>query len=321
MVNVYTGKREFKAMGCEMAAWLFADEQFAAEPLEYVETLFLEEEHRLTRFDPQSELMQLNSRPNEWVPVSDELWDLVQLGMALSEKTNGCFDCTLLDELERCGYATSFESLGVTEVTHVTSELPPDAYRVHLKKESPEFDEARQMIRLPAGVRLDLGGIAKGYTAQASRDFLHPIGPCLIDAGGDLTAGDGPGKWPGWPVGISAPWSEDSQGDETEIGRLWLSHGTLATSGVDYRRWRMGDDVVHHIIDPRTGRPAETDLLTVSVIDKDACTAEAWATATLVAGLEEGLAMLEENGIAAVLIDENGQAFVTREMHPLFQPA
>ncbi|MFK7803836.1 MAG: FAD:protein FMN transferase [Anaerolineae bacterium] len=320
MVNVYTGKREFKAMGCEMAAWLFADEQFAAEPLETVETLFLQEEQRLTRFDPQSELMQLNSRPNEWVAVSDELWDLVRVGMVLSEKTNGCFDCTLLNELEHSGYTNSFEPAGVTGVTHVTSNLPPDAYQIHLKKEVPEFDTVRQMIRLPAGVRLDLGGIAKGYTAQASRDFLHPIGPCLIDAGGDLTAGDGPGKWPGWPVGISVPWSEDND-EETEIGRLWLAHGTLATSGVDYRRWRQGGTMAHHIIDPRTGRPAETNLLTVSVIDKDACTAEAWATATLVAGLEEGLAMLEENRIAAVLIDENGEAYVTQEMHPHFQPA
>jgi thiamine biosynthesis lipoprotein len=125
-------------------------------------------------------------------------------------------------------------------------------------------------------------------------------------------------------VGISRPWSEDDSevnGQETEIGRLWLSHGTLATSGIDYRRWTQGDSIAHHIIDPRTGHPAKTDLLTVSVINKDACTAEAWATATLVAGVDEGLAMLESNHIAAVLIDENETVLVTTEMAPLFQPA
>lgn len=316
MVNVYTGKREFRAMGCQMAAWLYADEQFSAEPLEFVETQFLREEQRLTRFDPYSELMQLNYRPNEWVEVSDQLWDLVRLGLELSEKTNGCFDCTLLDELEKSGYAQSFESIGVT---HTTSELPTDAFALRLPKELPELDFKRQMIRLPAGVRLDLGGIAKGYTAQASRDFLHPIGPCLIDAGGDLTAGNGPGNWPGWPVGISAPWSQDRGGHGDEIGRLWLANGSLATSGIDYRRWQQGDKVAHHIIDPRTGRSAKTDLLTVSVVDKDAWVAEAWATATLVAGLDEGFSMLEENDIAAVLIDQNEEVFVTSEMEPLFQ--
>lgn len=318
MVNVYTGKREFHAMGCEMAAWLFADEQFAAEPLEFVETQFMREEQRLTRFDPLSELMQLNSRPGEWISVSDELWELVQLGMALSIETNGCFDCTLLDELEQSGYVQSFESIGVT---HATSDLPLEAFTVRLKKEAPEFDHAQRRIRLPAGVRLDLGGIAKGYTAQACRDFLYPIGPCLIDAGGDLTAGEGPGKWPGWPVGISAPWSSDPNEQETEIGRLWLANGSLATSGIDYRRWQRGGEIAHHIIDPRTGRSADTDLLTVSVIDKEACMAEAWATATLVAGLEEGLVMLERNQIAAVLIDKNENVFVTSTMKPLFQPA
>ena len=160
MMNVYTGKREFRAMGCQMAAWLYADKQFSAEPLEFVETQFLREEQRLTRFDPYSELMQLNYRPDEWVVVSDQLWDLVRLGLELSEKTNVCFDCTLLDELEKSGYAQSFESIGVT---HTTADLPADTFAIRPPKALPELDFKRQMIRLPAGVRLDLGGIAKGY--------------------------------------------------------------------------------------------------------------------------------------------------------------
>ena len=83
MINVYEDSREFKAMGCHMAAWLYADEQFAAEPLAHAETLFNNEENRLSRFKADSELMQLNARAGEWIPVSDEIWELVQIGQEL----------------------------------------------------------------------------------------------------------------------------------------------------------------------------------------------------------------------------------------------
>ena len=173
MLNVYEAKREFTAMGCHMAAWLYLDEAFAAEPLAYVETHFLKEEARLTRFDPSSELMRLNARPDRWVKVSDELWELVQTGLELKLLTNGCFDVTLLNEIVSAGYDQPFEMIkGVQHHTHISK----------VKKFSADgilFHPREQMVWLPAGTQLDLGGIAKGYTAQVARDFLHKFGPCL----------------------------------------------------------------------------------------------------------------------------------------------
>ncbi len=309
MIDVYRDYRQFKAMGCHMAAWLYADEQFATEPLNYVEQYFKEEEKRLTRFDPSSELMQLNSRPGEWVHVSAELWELVQTGLELKQETNGRFDCTLLQQLELSGYAQSFE-----RIEHHSPQSPHAHPPNHAHRPKILFHPDQKLIQLGEGTKIDLGGIAKGYTAQSCRDFLHTFGPCLIDAGGDLTAGDGPGVWPGWPVAIQAPW-----GQAHEIGRVWLQHATLATSGIDYRRWKNGDVRAHHIIDPRTGTPADTDLITVSVLHADACTAEAWATATLVAGRDVGLSILEERNIAAVLIDADEAVHVTTHMRPELQ--
>lgn len=315
MVNVYQDKREFKAMGCHMAAWLYADNEFAAEPLAYVETHFLKEEARLTRFDPQSELMRLNARPNEWVNVSDELWDLIQKGLELKLLTRGRFDVTMLNEIVEAGYNQSFEKLeneGASS-NNCRNDNPIDDHRIL-------FHPEKQMVQLPAGVQLDLGGIAKGYTAQSARDFLHPFGPCLIDAGGDLTAGDGPGVWPGWPVGIAAPWSAELGAHGREIGRIWLANSTLATSGIDFRRWQVGDEQAHHIIDPRTRRPVETDLMTVSVVHEDACRAEALATATLVMGFDAGIDALNKQKLPAVLIDKDLGIHLSDGMVPLFQP-
>ncbi len=313
MINVYEDSREFKAMGCHMAAWLYADEQFAAEPLAHAETLFNNEENRLSRFKADSELMRLNARAGEWIPVSDEIWELVQIGQELKGVTNGRFDFTLLRELQNAGYDQSFETMGMTRTQQPArspkADSTPSRSQVLLHPD-------QQMVKLAAGTQLDFGGLAKGYTAQACRDFLHAFGPCLVDAGGDLTAGDGPGNWPGWPVAVSAPW-----GQAVDVGRIWLNNSTLATSGIDYRCWQQGNEQAHHIIDPTTGRPADTNLLTVSVLHADACTAEAWATATLVAGLDTGIALLEEQQIAAVLIDQDEQLHLTRPMKPLFQPA
>jgi thiamine biosynthesis lipoprotein len=126
-----------------------------------------------------------------------------------------------------------------------------------------ELDTARQAVRLPVGVGLDLGGIAKGDTAQQALNLLAQTGPALVDAGGDLVAGLAPAGCPGWPVALSTPWREAAP--TRDLATFWLADGALATSGVDYRSWVQDGLVAHHLIDPQTGQPAETDLLTATV--------------------------------------------------------
>jgi thiamine biosynthesis lipoprotein len=168
-------------------------------------------------------------------------------------------------------------------------------------------------VYLPRGVRVDLGGIAKGYTAQQAVELLRPFGPCLIDAGGDLAAGDAPDGFPGWPVAVGMPWM--GEGVETaDLFSSWLANGTLATSGVDYRKWQREGGYAHHLIDPATGQPAATDGLTVTVLAGDAGTAEAWATATLVAGSEAGMDALLDADLAGLMVLEDGRILATPSM-------
>ncbi len=177
-----------------------------------------------------------------------------------------------------------------------------------------EFDEDRQAVRVPSGVYLDLGGIAKGDTAQQVVDLLRDAGPCLVDAGGDLVAGAAPEDLPGWPVAISAP-RRDSVTEQDDLVTLWLAEGALATSGVDYRRWTQNGQPMHHLIDPRSGRPAETDGLTASVLASTAAVAEAWATSALIAGPGRGMDTLAGHDVAGLMVTRTGQALLTPRMH------
>ena len=308
MDHIHT--HSFFAMGCHMAVWLQSDQIDLIE----VENRFHQAEAILTRFRPESELSQLNNSPEQWVQVSDTLWPILKRAVALADLTGGVFDPTLLSELEQMGYGQSFEKI----------EKPRLFFRQKTAPETPQFryrlirfDDADQAVWLPKGVKVDLGGIAKGYTAQETVNWLSAYGPCLLDAGGDLVAGSAPAGQAGWPVGISAPYNDGQA--RPNLLRMWLSYGCLATSGVDYRKWETDKGRKHHIIDPRTGNSAETDLLTVSIMMADASEAEAWATTSLILGQEVAYTLMNEYGIEALLINDDHHAQLTPNMRPHVQ--
>ncbi|MCB0124778.1 MAG: FAD:protein FMN transferase [Caldilineaceae bacterium] len=300
-------RHDFYAMGCQMSAWLeLEDVTTAVQALQQVEALFAAAEQRMTRFAATSELSQLNSHPNEWRMVSNVLWTVVSRALALAEQTGGRFDPTLLAAMTAAGYDRSFALLphnGSGHSTQRNGTNPSDARSMHGQWQRVEVDAERHAIRLPTGVQLDLGGIGKGYTAQQAVNFLSQWGPCLVDAGGDLVAGDAPSTLPGWPVAVAAPMVEGRE-EVADLAQLWLKNAALATSGTDYRRWQQEGQPMHHLIDPQTGRPAMSDLLTVSVLAVDATVAEAWAKALLLAGLAGARQEMVEKGIAAALVDQ-----------------
>jgi len=161
-------------------------------------------------------------------------------------------------------------------------------------------------VSLPVGVQIDLGGIGKGYTAQVVADFLGQIGPCLVDAGGDIVAGDAPGGYDGWPVSVAAPFLGEGSPERDILG-LWLHNAALTTSGVDRRRWVRAGQTYHHLIDPLTRNPSSSGLITVSVWHEDGPTAEALATAALIAGVSAGVDLIESAGAGGLLVTETGQ--------------
>lgn len=256
---------EFRAMGSHMQAWLDAPTAANAGVLQHVPVWFEAWEAALSRFRPTSELCHLNDHAGLWVRVSKLMLGVVQAAVDAARMTNGLFNPLILPALEAAGYDRSFNPGAFAPHPHEYADRVP-------AWEAIEINVDQCCVRLPAGSRLDLGGVAKGWAAQRAAQWLYETGPCLVDAGGDMAARGAPDSSDGWEVTVP----DDSV--------IVLRDAAVATSGTDYRQWVSGDRVYHHLIDPRIGSPADSNILTATVVADNAVRAEAWAKAALISG-------------------------------------
>jgi thiamine biosynthesis lipoprotein len=283
-------RHAFRAMGTEIQLHL-RSKPAAGTLLAAAANEFHRLEALLSRFLPSSELARLN-RDGELVAGPD-LLAVVDAALAARELTAGRFDPTVHDALVAAGYDRSFE-------------LVPAGGGVPVLVGSAcgggvELDRAAARIRLDPGVRLDLGGIAKGYAVDRALGILGSAGPALVDAGGDMAVTGMP-----WHVGV-----DTSDGTIT----LELSEGAVATSGRDRRRWAGDDGERHHLIDPSTGRPADGQLLRVTAVAATALEAEVLAKALFLAGdLEAAAAEADALGIPVVLVSLDGRTVLAGGM-------
>ncbi len=294
----------FHAMNCEMAAWVIAeDEQAARAQLAAVRDFVQEVEARLSRFNPDSELSRLNASPGQAVPVSPLLWDVLTWALDSARHTEGLYDPTMLSALEAAGYDRTFQEVTRRDdrSERTATSIPAGTWR------DIRLDPAARTVTLPPGVRLDLAGVAKGWTADRAADQLAALGPCLVDIGGDIAVRGTPPETSGWPVGIMDP-----RDPEADLALLMVRDRGIATSGIDYRRWIRSGQTQHHIIDPRTRRPADTDLLTVTVIAPSAAQADLYALVTLILGSEEGWRYLSRQpDVEGLLMKQDGHLLIT----------
>jgi len=295
----------WRAMNCDVSAQLETEADGKALlgglPAE-VEAI----EARLSRFRANSELMALNARAGQWVTASDVLFENVRAAKQASRLTDGMFNPLVLPALVAAGYDRSFPDIRQPETTH---PVPAADWRgIGLRPTTHE-------VRIPAGSALDLGGVAKGWTAARLADELAAYGPCLVNVGGDLVARGAPQNLPGWEVIVEDPF------DRHALVTLWLRDAALVTSGTDFRRWTSANGVEqHHIVDPRTGSPAETDVLTVTVHHRHAPTAEAYAKAVLLGGAQAGLDWLQSQWNAAgLVVRRDGAVLATADFTDLVQ--
>jgi FAD:protein FMN transferase len=296
-------KLEFRAMGCEMLAALETPTERGAERLASVPGWFEAWEQSLSRFRPDSELSRLNRNSGSAQPVSLELWKVFQAARQAEARSGGLVSPLLLDALESAGYADSFESLqagvhGAGIPVLERSLLAPVCQLSQIRA-----DEGARSLQLPPGARLDFGGVAKGWAAHQAVSRLQGYGPALVDAGGDIAVSAAQRDGSPWAIGVADPFH---QGED--IALLMLGKGGVATSGRDYRRWQKDGRWQHHIIDPRTGLPAGTDLLSATVVAPNVMEAETAAKTVLLLGSQAGLNWLENQpGLAGILVLEDGR--------------
>jgi FAD:protein FMN transferase len=292
---------EFRAMGCQMTAVLDTESGIATDILAFVPEWFAEWEQHLSRFIVDSELNQLNQdHAGDWITVSDVMWKVLQVAHKALCWSDGLVTPLLGEAMQAMGYDRSFEL--VRDRRARVSGVNPGMF-----DQTFELDAMNQAVRLPMGARLDLGGIAKGWAAQQAAESLKVFGAALVDAGGDI-AMSAHAEGGAWPIGIGNPLFPD------EPMLVSIQQGGVATSGKDYRRWRVArdggapDSWHHHIIDVRTGCPAVTDVLSATVIAPDVQTAEVAAKVALILGSEAGLNWIEAHDkLAALLVLDNGE--------------
>jgi thiamine biosynthesis lipoprotein len=258
--------------------------------------LFPALEQRLSRFLPGSELSALNRRAGVRTPVSSELFEVLELAADMHDCTRGLFEPAVLGPLESAGYDRSFEEI------EATAEAPVPAGGPRRSITEATLDPTDLSVTLPSGLRLDLGGIGKGYAVDRAARLLTPAGDLLVDAGGDIFAsGDGP-DGEGWLVAVAGQPRESN-----DLALVRLHDEALATSTTALRRWQRAGRWHNHLIDPRTGESVDNGVISASVLAPAAAEAEVLAKAALLLGPFEGVRLLEAHGRAGVLVLDDGR--------------
>ena len=238
------------------------------------------------------------------VAVDEDTFEVLRQAKRYGRFTEGAFDVTVgpladlwrraMEERQLPGDEAVWQALALVNFANVT--LDEEAHTVLLEK---------------AGQRIDLGGIAKGYAVDELRKRLrrHGVHRALLDLGGTVAA-----LGCGLPVGIRDPFRLHG----APMGTLMLEDRIAVTSGVYERFAYMDGYRYHHVVDPRTGYPSKSGLVSVTLVGEKGGALDAFATAALILGMEKSAPMQAEQGMDAVFVTEQGQVFVTRGLKRQF---
>jgi thiamine biosynthesis lipoprotein len=306
-VNGPTGTPTWVGSAWSCTVRLVVDDERVLRPAtEDLTGLLARVDEAASRFRADSALSIANRRAGRPTPVPKLLVDLIGAALDAAEQSSGAVDPTLGLVIEHIGYpAQGFGargarrgSAGVADAPVATRPAPgPGAWRaVRLHREAG-------LLTVPPGTALDLGATAKAWTADhAARTLATRYGTAvLVELGGDLAVG---GDRPdGWCVNVA-----EREGSDGQL--VLLRHGGLTTSTTTVRTWRRGGRTMHHIVDPRTGLPADGPWRTVSVAAPSALAANVAGTAAIVRGAD-AVEWLAGRGLAARLVRRDGSVTTT----------
>ncbi len=289
-------------MGSKILVAVDSTESKVLEIVHQVPLWFEEWENTFSRFRPESELSRLNRSNGKPFDASKSLMTLLELAQTMREVTRGAVTPLVLNALIYSGYDVDFDALKAQsrglDLGHLP--VPPDACMF-------EIDASANRVLLPEGVHVDLGGFVKGWAAHQAMQRLDEFAPCLVNAGGDIAISGQMADGMPWLIGVENPLAPEEHVALIEVGGRGI-----ATSGKDYRRWLVGGEVMHHLIDPWTGMPAVGDVFSATIIAGDVMSAEAAAKAAVILGSARGQAWLDEQpGIAYLLQLENGEIILS----------
>ncbi len=255
---------------------------------------------RLTRFTTTSDLARLNAARSIRVPIRPTLGSVIDWGRAAEGLTDGIVDIALLD-------------------ARLAAERPDEPFPLApgpsaaSRRWKLQRGRRSSLVERSAGLRFDLDGVAKGWLADRALGRLDGYPAAVVDADGDIAIRLGVGER--WGFGVADPRAE---GTDLAILELAAGRGAgegwfgLATSGTSIHRWVHDGRLAHHLIDPRTGRPARTDVVQATVLARSAREAEALAKTAVILGSAAALARLDRPGIdGALLLTDRDELLLT----------
>jgi len=268
-----------------------SDSDSAQDALQAVRTLLLEVHDRLTRFEPDSELSRLNRDPRERVPASPLLCRFADAVRWAGAMSGGLVDPTVLPAVEAAGYVDHLDPDGADVLDRVRPPARPTAPPTPAPGGWVHVGTDGDHVVRPLGVRIDSGGIGKGLAADLAAERLLALAAWAVDCGGDLRIGGGAGV--PRSVEITDPFTPG-----LVVHRFRVTRGAVATSGTTRRRWRTdeADGMAHHLIDPRTGAPADTGIVQATALAPSGLEAEVRAKTALLAGPRRARRALPHGG-------------------------
>lgn len=274
---------------------VIGDQQF----LHQARVRLVDLENKWSRFIDTSEISLINNSDGKEMYVSADTVTLVRYLVDAQSRTHRLFDPSLLPALIGLGYGASRLD------NSMKSDIAPNAQWAIPLSET-RIDSASGAVRLPRGATLDPGGLGKGLAADIVATELISLGASgvCVSIGGDMRiAGESEGNG-GWSVAVESPFNESS-----DLTTLVLNSGGIATSSTRGKRWVGPLGEMHHVLDPSTSTPLSESagqFVQSTVLASEAVWAEVFATALLVGGLEQGMPLIDQLGMAAMAVTVDG---------------
>ncbi len=258
-----------------------------------------------SRFDSNSELRRLLDRVGEPVPLSPLLYQTLAFALATAAATDGRFDPTIGQRQEQRGFVHNYRTGAATPAALAASATPATFRDLTL-------DPVRQTVTLHRPLVLDLGAVAKGFAIDLAMQELLAYPGSMVEAGGDLRVQGHNPSGGRWQIGIRHPRLPDAL-----LTTLPVSNAAVCTSG-DYERRTQDATAEHHLLDPQTGHSPNA-LASVTVVAPTALAADTLSTAAFILGPTAGLAFLEQQGVAGLLVTPAGTEYATPNLERTVQ--
>lgn len=303
--EVSSDTRDIFAMDTYMSLTAWGDN--AKEALDEAEEEIKRLEKLLSAEISDSEIYIVNK--NGSIVLSEDTANLIQGSIDLYQSTEGAFDITIYPLMVEWGFTS--ENYHIPEKSQIQKLLK------NVDTAKLEYDKTKQLLSLPEGIEIDLGGIAKGYTSSRIMEIFkkYDILSGMVSLGGNVQVYKSKVDGSPFKVAIESP---DDQGDY--VGVLQVKDQAVITSGGYERYFEKDGQTWHHILDPKTGYPARSGLTSVTIVSEDGMKADGLSTSLFVMGKEKALSYWKKHKekFDAILVEEDGSVTITEGLEGIF---